>query len=83
MAMKKPIVTTSIGSEGIDVQDGESVLIADEPDRFANAVVRLLQDHNLQERLTKNGYELMRAQYEWSVIGRQLEEAYQSTLLRR
>jgi glycosyltransferase involved in cell wall biosynthesis len=82
MAMKKPIVTTSIGAEGINVCDGESALLADEPEQFADAVVRLSQDINLQQKLTANGYDLMLRQYEWSVIGIQLQSTYQSVLLR-
>jgi glycosyltransferase involved in cell wall biosynthesis len=78
MAMKKPIVTTSIGCEGIRVANGESALIADEPRLFAEEVVELLRNASLRRRLVQNGYELMRSHYEWSVIGRQMEQIYQS-----
>jgi glycosyltransferase involved in cell wall biosynthesis len=76
MAMKKPIVTTSIGCEGIDVVNNESALIADDPGSFADSVVRLLNDQTLRERLVRNGYEVMSGQYEWSVIGDRLEQVY-------
>jgi polysaccharide biosynthesis protein PslH len=77
MAMKIPIVTTSIGSEGIDVVNNESALIADEPQSFANAVIELFHNASLRQKLVRNGYELMQSQYEWSVIGRQVENYYQ------
>ncbi|MBI1806210.1 MAG: glycosyltransferase [Ignavibacteria bacterium] len=78
MAMRKPIVTTSIGCEGIDVVNGESALIADEPHSFAESVVKILHDNALRQKLIRNGYDLMRSRYEWSVIGDVLEELYQS-----
>lgn len=78
MAMKKPIVTTGIGCEGIDVVNGESALIVDEPQLFAEAVVELLHNAALRQRLIRNGYELVRSRYEWSAIGRQVEQLYQS-----
>jgi glycosyltransferase involved in cell wall biosynthesis len=80
MSMKKPVVSTTIGSEGIDVTDGESVLIADTPQTFADAVMRLLRDAALREKLTRNGFDLVKSKYDWSVIGRRAEEIYASLL---
>jgi glycosyltransferase involved in cell wall biosynthesis len=77
MAMKKPIVTTSIGCEGIDVDHGESVLIADNPQEFAQSVIELVCNESLQKHLTRNGYDLVHRQYAWSVIGKQMELIYQ------
>ncbi len=76
MSMGRPIVTTSVGCEGIPVVDGESVLIADGAAAFADATVRLLRDKELQRRLTPRGLELVRSRYDWSTIGGQLEDAY-------
>jgi glycosyltransferase involved in cell wall biosynthesis len=78
MAMKKPIVTTAIGCEGIDVVHERSALLADDPQAFADAVVRLLQDRALQEKLVENGYALMKEKYEWSVIGQRVEEMFRA-----
>jgi glycosyltransferase involved in cell wall biosynthesis len=50
-----PVVTTSVGAEGFDVRDGEEVLIADEPGRFAGALDRLLRDDELWGRLAAAG----------------------------
>jgi len=83
LSMKKPIVTTSIGCEGIEVVSGESVLIADEPQAFADEVIRLLHDAELRSRLIRNGYEVMRSTYEWSVIGKKVEEHYHLLLNNR
>lgn len=77
MAMRKPIVTTSVGCEGIDVRDRETVLVADDPQHFAQSVVELLRNEELRHRLVHNGHELALAQYEWSVIGNHAELMYQ------
>ncbi|MBW3630214.1 MAG: glycosyltransferase family 4 protein [Gemmatimonadetes bacterium] len=78
LSMRKPIVTTRIGCEGIDLVDGESALLADSAPAFANAVVRLLGDAALRTRLAGAGEALAKSHYEWSVIGDRLEEVYRS-----
>ena len=80
LAMRKAVVTTSIGREGIEVADGESVLIRDDPQAFAKAVIELFREPKLREKLTQNGYDLVRARYDWSVIGEQVEEIYRSLI---
>ena len=77
MAMKKPIVSTSIGCEGIQVKDGESIRIADTPEAFADSTVELLRNSALRSRLSENGFEIMKAQYEWNVIGADVNKLYE------
>jgi len=77
LSMQKPMVTTRIGCEGIDLKDGESALMADAPQQFADAVVRLLGDAALRRRLAENGATVARQKYDWNVIGQTLEEIYQ------
>lgn len=50
-----PAVSTSVGAEGLDVRDGEHLLVADDPESFARAVTRLLTDELLWRRLTEKG----------------------------
>ncbi len=83
LAMKKPVVTTNAGCEGIDVVDGESALIADRPEDFADAVVRLLHDASLRKKISRNGNELAAMRYDWSVIGRQIDSIVQSLVIRK
>lgn len=78
LAMKKPVVSTALGCEGIEVTHGESILIEDEPSDFSDAVVKLLKDEQLKKKLTGNGYDLVRENYEWSVIGERMLEVYDS-----
>ena len=77
LAMKIPLVTTSIGCEGIDISHGESALIADDPQEFANAVMKLFIDKELCDSLTENGYKIVIDKYRWKSIGRHLDEAYE------
>lgn len=77
LAMKKPMVTTSIGCEGIDLVDGESALIADDPVVFSNRVIQLLNDMSLQEQISSRGYKLVKEKYEWNKIGQSMEHAYE------
>jgi glycosyltransferase involved in cell wall biosynthesis len=74
IAMEIPVVTTTVGCEGIAVADRESVLVADTPRRFADAVIELIRDRRLARALVKKGSELVKTRYEWSVIGNHLAE---------
>ncbi|MAO64145.1 MAG: hypothetical protein CL666_04030 [Balneola sp.] len=76
LAVKIPMVTTSIGCEGIDVVNGESILIADEPHEFAEKVIELFTDPKQAEYLTNKGYELVKSKYRWESIGKQMDQAY-------
>lgn len=79
MSMQKPIVTTSIGCEGIDVTHNENVTIEDKPEQFAKVAIRLFSDQVLLNKLIENGYQLAKSKYDCSVFGSQIEEAF-STL---
>jgi glycosyltransferase involved in cell wall biosynthesis len=50
-----PTVSTTIGIEGLELQDGENVLVADNPEAFARAIERLLTDEDLWQRLAHEG----------------------------
>lgn len=76
MAMRKPIVTTPVGCEGIDVTDGDSVMIATTAQDFADATLQLLSDRRRAQALAAAGYELVHARYDWSMIGEAMGEAY-------
>jgi glycosyltransferase involved in cell wall biosynthesis len=73
MAMKKPIVTTTIGVEGIRLRDEESALFADTPEGFANAVVRLFRDAGLRERLAGSAFAAVERFYHWEAKGKELD----------
>jgi polysaccharide biosynthesis protein PslH len=72
LAMGRPIVSTTLGCEGIDVIDGEHLLIADTPADAARATVRLLADACLGARLGAQGRALAVERYGWDVAARGL-----------
>ena len=60
MAMGLPIVSTTVGCEGLEVKDGVHLLIADTPKDFARACASVLQDKELARKLAQNARQLMR-----------------------
>jgi glycosyltransferase involved in cell wall biosynthesis len=71
-----PVVSTTIGAEGIAFRDGENILIADSPERFAAAVVRVLRDGELQARLRSNGRRWVEERYDWRRVYAAWDEVY-------
>lgn len=76
LAAECPVVTTTIGAEGLQLSNGNDVVIADEPSPFAQAVVELLQDDQWQRTLSAQGQATVESQYDWRAIGPQLEAVY-------
>ena len=66
--MGTPVVSTTVGAEGLDLQDDEHLLLADSPDAFAYAVVRVVRDSALRDRLTESGRRRVAQRYLWSSI---------------
>ncbi len=71
-----PVVTTTLGCEGIAVRHDEHVLIADEPADFAQAVLRVLGDPALAATLSRNGRRLIEQTYDYRAACRPLDHAY-------
>ncbi|WP_158841279.1 glycosyltransferase family 4 protein [Saccharothrix deserti] len=63
-AIGTPVVSTVIGAEGIDARDGEHLLLADEPEDFAEAVLRLLRDRAAAEQLADRARQLVQQEYD-------------------
>lgn len=63
-----PVVSTSIGAEGIALRAGEMILLADTAETFAAAVLRLLGDADLNDRLRRAGRAWVEATYAWQVV---------------
>ena len=79
MAMQKPVISTSIGSEGLDITDGENIIIADDPQEFARKIVLLFQDLTLGKRMGIAGRHLVESHYQWKLIADQLEQIWLQT----
>ncbi len=68
MAIGTPVVATLKGAEGLDAQIGEHLFVTDRPEEFAGAVINLLLDQNLRQRLATNASQLVRERYDWKVV---------------
>ena len=81
MAAGKPVVSTTVGAEGLDVRDGRDILLADDASTFADSVVNLLQDDALCRRCGKAAIELA-ARHDWSVIAEQFADVLERVVKR-
>ena len=82
MAAGVPVVSTTLGAEGIDVQDGENIVLADSDDEFAAAIIKLSLETQLRERIIESARRLAR-RYDWSQIGTKLFEFYRRLVAER
>jgi glycosyltransferase involved in cell wall biosynthesis len=68
MALGKPVVSTTVGCEGLDVVDGEHLLVADRPDLFAGRCLELMADSEKRRHLGRTGRRLVEEKYRWEVL---------------
>ncbi|QIA07560.1 glycosyltransferase family 4 protein [Draconibacterium halophilum] len=80
MALGKSIVSTSIGAEGIDITDGENVLVANDSNGFVHAVFSLIEDRNLFERIGKNATLFIQQNFDNLAITKKLIEFYKQNI---
>ena len=80
MAMGRPVVSTTLGAEGLDVTPEENILIADTPDQFVNHILRLLASPETASRLGTAGRRLVVQKYDWPLCLRRLESLYDRLL---
>ena len=73
MAVGVPVVATPPAIEGIEVRDGEEVLIGTTADEFANQVIRVLSDAELRKAVTKKAWNKMNQCYNWELVGAKLD----------
>ena len=69
-AHRVPVVSSTVGAEGLDAEDGRHLLLADDPDSFAGACARLLADIELRRRLTEAARRLFDERFESSQVRR-------------
>jgi glycosyltransferase involved in cell wall biosynthesis len=68
MALGKAVVSTTLGAEGLPLVHGRDALLADTPEEFAAATVRLLRDNDLRDRLGTAARQLVESQYGWPSV---------------
>lgn len=75
-----PVISTSLGYEGLPVTPGKHLLQAESPADFIQALQQLLDDRPLRARLGAHARQLVEQKYDWAQIARQYEIAYQRLL---
>jgi glycosyltransferase involved in cell wall biosynthesis len=82
MAAGIPVVSTSIGAEGLDVRHGENILLADEPQSFADSCLTLLEREDERRRFASAGADLISARFSWQTVTNQFESVLAASRLR-
>ena len=80
MAMEKAIVSTTIGAEGLPVQNGVELLLADTPASLAAALVKVLQDKQLAQGLGRRAAATVREKFGWERVAGRFAEICEDTL---
>jgi glycosyltransferase involved in cell wall biosynthesis len=75
LAMAKPVVSTTVGAEGLPLVPGRHFIQADDPGAFAGAVVSLLRDPERRGALGREGRRLVEQHYAWPQVARRFEAA--------
>mgnify|MGYP002358866669 FL=1 len=76
MAMGRPVVSTSVGADGLDAAPGGEIVVADEPGEFARAVLRLLGSEGERARIGTGGRALFERRYDWRMVAETMERLY-------
>jgi sugar transferase (PEP-CTERM/EpsH1 system associated) len=80
MAMERPVISTSVGAEGLEITPGIDILIANDPAQFVNHVQLLLRSPETSNRLGKKGRLLVMKKYDWRTCLSGVERLYDTLL---
>lgn len=80
MSMKRAVVSTTVGAEGISYREGQHVLLADRPNDFAARVLALLSDPLKCQAMGEAGRQLVLNEYDWNIVRKKLLEIYERML---
>jgi glycosyltransferase involved in cell wall biosynthesis len=75
-SMEIPVISTTVGCEGLNVSDGVQLLTADTPEQFSAALVRLAQEPDLGRELASRAKQHVEGHFSWSTIGRKMLNCY-------
>jgi sugar transferase (PEP-CTERM/EpsH1 system associated) len=81
MAMGKAVISTAVGAEGLPVQSGKDILLADRPNDFAQSVIGLLRDSHLRRRLGTGARSLVQENYTWGRVAESFVRTLQDSVI--
>jgi sugar transferase (PEP-CTERM/EpsH1 system associated) len=81
MAMGKAVISTTVGAEGLPVESGKDILLADTPNDFAQSVIGLLRDSLLRRRLGTGARSLVQENYSWGRVAESFVRTLQDSII--
>ena len=73
MAAGTPVVSTTIGAEGLAVRSGENIHLADSPEEFAERCVGLLESETERKRISDAARQMVSERFSWETVAREFE----------
>jgi glycosyltransferase involved in cell wall biosynthesis len=83
MAAGLPVVSTTVGAEGLSTTDGRDILLADDPADLAAACVRLLTNEGARRAIARNAMEMVRRDFSWEAVSRDFEKILEANRIVR
>lgn len=83
MAMALPVVSTPIGAEGLSVKNCENILLSDQPEEFADNVIKLLEDQKNREEIGRKALALIQKRFSWGAVTEVFESHCQYVIKER
>ena len=80
MSLGLPIVSTTLGAEGLELEPEKHLLIGDDPQTMSRQIIRLYNDPPLRTSLAEASRKLAVEKYDWQIIGRKLLEVYKQLI---
>lgn len=80
MAMKKCVVSTAIGAEGIQLKNGKDIVLVDDAEEMTSALLDLLGNPNKSKRIAEQGYTTVTQHYDWNQLIHQFVDVYEGLL---
>ena len=77
LALGTPVVSTTIGAQGLTLENNVHLLTGNTPDDFASALERMLRDAALRRRISEAGRQRVLERYTWSTLGTELAGYYE------
>jgi polysaccharide biosynthesis protein PslH len=81
MAMEKPIISTSVGAEGLPLNDGAEILLADTAESFAASVVKVLKDESLARQIGLQAATRVREEFGWQRVAQRFGQLCEETVV--
>jgi glycosyltransferase involved in cell wall biosynthesis len=80
LAMKKPVISTTKGAEGLDYVNGKNIIIEDNIDNYHNRILNLIEDEKMMKRLGNQGERLVKEKYDWKIYSEKLKKIYETVV---